>query len=115
MLCGTGSAPRSTSAPRSRSGSARRRSARPTRWRSAPGPCRPARRLLGDELAFGSTLPDGFGVALPDGAGVALPDGAGVALALGAGAAAMPLPSVALRTLRKRSSAALPTSVRSRF
>ncbi|PSK66751.1 hypothetical protein B0E53_01312 [Micromonospora sp. MH33] len=46
---------------------------------------------------------------------MALPDGAGVALAVGAGAAAAPLPSVALSTLRKRSSAALPTSVRSRF
>ena len=36
-------------------------------------------------------------------------------MAAGGGTAAVPLPSAALSTLRKRSSAALPTSVRSRF
>ncbi len=71
-------------------------------------PCPPA---LGDPLTLGLVV--ACGDALPDGAGLAVPDGA--ALGVGAGAAAAPLPSVALRTLRKRSSAALPTSVRSRF
>lgn len=76
----------------------------------APPPWPPA---LGEEVTFGDALPDGFGDALPEGAGEALPEGAGVGAAVGAVAA--PLPSAALSTLRKRSSAALPTSVSSRF
>ncbi|GAB3958646.1 hypothetical protein GCM10027614_76560 [Micromonospora vulcania] len=69
---------------------------------------------LGDEVTFAAGLPDGvaFGEALPDGVGDALPDGVGVAAG---GAATAPLPSAALSTLRKRSSAALPTSSRFRF
>lgn len=64
-------------------------------------------------MAFAEALALGEAVALGD----ALPDGAGLALAdgVGAGAGTAPLPSAALSTLRKRSSAGLPTSVRSRF
>ena len=64
-----------------------------------------AEASVGDSVEVGLVLPDGLGVAV----GSALP------LGLGAGDGIAPLPSAIFRTLRKRSSAALPISVRSRF